>query len=176
MKDELSTEVRNGVYKPFIDHAIALVEKTKLRERKNKEIQVGSIAPYFSLKTLENTPYDLSMILTDYIVLDFWGSWCLPCIEGFPEMKNYYKKYRRKVEFIGIACKDKEVKWREAVKKHNLPWTQLINNSDQALDVSLKYAVGGYPTKVIIDKNKTIVGIFEGESDDFYNKLDELMK
>jgi hypothetical protein len=91
-------------------------------------------------------------------------------------MKSYYEKYHQKVEFLGIACKDKEAKWREAVKKHNLTWTQLINDSDEALDVSLKYAINAYPTKIIIDKNKTIIGVFEGDSDDFYTKFDELMR
>lgn len=151
-------------------------ERSDLTQWNDKLVKIGKSAPDFSLKTLENKQYNLSMIKTDYIVLDFWGSWCLPCIEGFPKMKTYYEKYQEKVEFIGVACKDKEDKWREAVKKYNLTWTQLFNNDEEALDVSLKYSIKAYPTKIIIDKNKNIVGIYEGETDDFYDKLDELFK
>ncbi len=177
IKDQLSSNARNGIYKPLIDHAVALKERSVLIESKEEEIKVGSQAPDFSLQALDNTFYDLSMMKTDYIVLDFWGSWCLPCIEGFPKMKEYYKKYNKRVEFISIACKDSEERWRKAVKKYNLKWTQLLNNSaDEGKDLTINYALQGYPTKIIIDKNQTIVAIFSEESNEFYEKLDELMQ
>ncbi len=176
-KNELSNKVRNGIYKSLIDDVVARKERSALIESKEEEIKVASQAPDFSLQALDNTFYDLSMMKTDYIVLDFWGSWCLPCIEGFPKMKEYYKKYNKRVEFISIACKDSEERWRKAVKKHNLKRTQLLNNSDEVeKDTTIKYALQGYPTKIIIDKNQTIVAIFSEESNEFYEKLDELMR
>ncbi len=51
------------------------------------------------------------------------------CVKEFPEMKEYYEKYKSQVEFIGIACDDKKTEWREIVKKFQLDWTQLLNSA-----------------------------------------------
>ena len=88
----------------------------------------------------------------------------------------YYSKYKGKVEFIGINCNDTDKNWKEAVKKYNLQWLQLYNKKGSENDVSVTYGINAYPTKIILDKNKIIVGIFTSESEEFYNKLDELLQ
>ncbi|MGS2739699.1 TlpA family protein disulfide reductase [Sinomicrobium sp. M5D2P17] len=172
-------EVRNGVFKSFIDHEIARLEylDQKQKRKEQGEISEGKRAPDFTLKNIEGNQFNLYRSNAEYVVLDFWGSWCLPCIKGFPRMKEYHKKYKSRVEFVGIACMDKEGRWKRAVQQHGVHiWTQLLNGAAPASDASLKYAVLNYPTKVIIDKEKKIIGVFEGESDDFYTTLDKLMK
>jgi len=91
-------------------------------------------------------------------------------------MKEYYSKYKNDVEFIGIACNDTEKKWRETVDKFNLKWVQLINNDTIDKNVSVKYGIRNYPTKIILNKEKIIVGVFTGETDEFYTKLNSLFQ
>ena len=176
---KLSNRVRNGVNKPIIDFEI---ERKKLNAELKKRIKEGVIkegvkAPNFTLKDIENNDFTLHSATYEYMILDFWGSWCVPCVQGFPKMKEYYKKYNTRLEFIGIACKDREDKWRQSVKKHDVNWTQLFNNpKDKNSDISFLYSINMYPTKIIINKEKKIVGVFEGESEAFYKKLDDLMK
>ncbi len=177
---KISNEVRNGVYKPIIDYEIA--RKKRITDRKKKVllnlITEGKKAPDFTLQNINNTSLTLSSAIQakEYTVLDFWGSWCLPCIKGFPDMKKYYNKYSTRIAFISIACSDTDKKWRQAVKEHKLIWPQLINNSNEGFDVSEKYVVTTYPTKIIINKQQEIVAVFKGESEYFYKKLDELMQ
>lgn len=115
----------------------------------------------------------LSKLKGKYVVLDFWGTWCSPCIKGFPKMKEYYEKYRTRVEFVGIACNDKEYKWREYLSKNELPWINLLNNENEIPNVSSLYGVSSLPTKVIIDPEGKIVTIVNGESEEFYNILNK---
>ncbi|MTI21760.1 TlpA family protein disulfide reductase, partial [Fulvivirga sp. RKSG066] len=112
-----------------------------------------------------------------YVVLDFWGSWCAPCIAGFPKMKEIYANYKDKLEIIGIACNDTEAKWRKAIDKHDLKWVNLLNqDNDINKDVSVMYAVEVFPTKIIISPDGKIYNIFNGEGDDFYDSLNDLLK
>lgn len=176
--DKFSDKVLNGVFKPFVDHEIKRLDYLKAKEKRNNKglIANGKIAPDFTLKNIEGSNFNLYSDKHEFIVLDFWGSWCFPCIQGFPQMKKYYKKYKDRIEFVGVACKDNEQRWKESVKEHEVYWTQLINNDkNRQSDVSFLYAVMSYPTKVIIDKNKKIIGVFQGESEHFYKKLEDLM-
>lgn len=174
--ENLDTNVRNGNFKGVLDYKLLSHKKyTKVREAE-QNIIVGKIAPDFSLKSIYGKDLNLTSINDKIIVLDFWGSWCGWCIKGFPKMKDYYRKYKSQMEIIGIACNDTEEKWKNSVEENNLDWLHVINDSDIDKDVSVMYGIQGYPTKIILDKDKRIIAKFVGESDDFYIKIDELIK
>jgi hypothetical protein len=62
------------------------------------------------------------------------------------------------------------------VNQYKLTWVQVANEVDLDRNVAVKYAVEAYPTRIILDKGKTILAVFQGNDDKFYAKLDELMK
>jgi thiol-disulfide isomerase/thioredoxin len=176
--EQLSESVRTGLFANLLNEEFLDSQRYLLRKRAKESIVKGAQAPDFTLKDLAGEDFSLSSRKGKYIVLDFWGTWCSWCIKGFPKMKEYYKKYKPKVEFIGIDCRDKEEKWRKSVEDNELNWLHVIDDesSDVTKNVSAKYAVSGYPTKIILDKDLKIAEIFVGESAEFYEKLDKLMK
>jgi thiol-disulfide isomerase/thioredoxin len=95
------------------------------RENMEKDF-IGKPSPDFTLPDIDGNMFTLSEYPDDkYLVIDFWGSWCSFCIAEFPEMKHYYEKYRSKVEFIGIDIDDGVLRWKNSVRKNELPWLQL---------------------------------------------------
>ena len=90
--------------------------------------------------------------------------------------KRFLRRYLRSI-FIRwpIACGDTEEKWKPAVADNQLPWLNVINNKEGE-DVSKLYAVSGYPTKVIIDPQGNLNKIVVGESKEFYEYLDKILK
>ena len=174
--ENVNAEIKNGIFKNMLDSQYLRYQKyVKIREAEENIVE-GKIAPDFSLQSLSGSEFSLSSINDKYIVLDFWGSWCGWCIKGFPKMRDYYKKYNSELEIIGVACNDTEEKWKKSVEENKLNWKHVINDKDIDKDVSVMYGIHGYPTKIILDKDKNILAKFVGESDDFYNKLDELLK
>ena len=194
--DLLSNRVKQGVFKEFLNTQIETYKEYKQVQQNASGIIEGAIAPDFKIKTLGNFNFGLSYILAygelykghkdkrqscEYIVLDFWGTWCGPCKAGIPKMKEYINKYNDRLVFISIACNEKNVEeWESFLTKNELTqinsWFQLIESNDNK--VSVLYAIKSYPTKIILDnkKNKEIVKIISGETNEFYNKLDELLK
>ena len=172
--DILGGKVKNGPLGGLISRSYRSYKSAIAVEKAKERIQKGKQAPDFSLKDIKGRTVSLSSFKGEYVLLDFWGSWCSWCIKGIPDMKKYYGKYGNKFEIIGIACIDTEQKWREAVKKYGLPWTNLFNGEDD--NVNTLYAVSGYPTKILVDPEGRIEEIFVGESEDLYNKLDEMFK
>jgi len=138
-----------------------------------KSLVQGKTAPTFSATDSEGKQVTLDLLKGKYIVLDFWGSWCNPCIKGFPQMKAYQKKLKDQCVFIGIACNDEFVSWQKALKKHQPGWSQVLNISGEQ-DIAKKYNIENYPTKIIIDPSGAFLASFVGETTGFYQYLDRL--
>lgn len=176
----LTERVKNGPVKSYDEGLSASMKKREERqkaiEEARKNVAEGKPAPDFTLNDLEGKPLSLSSLKGKYVVLDFWGSWCGWCIKGIPHMKEYYKKYNGKLEILGIACGDTEKEWKDAVKEHSIPWLNVINDEEGGKDVSSAYAVTGYPTKVVVDPQGNIAKIIVGESPEFYEYLDKILK
>lgn len=138
-------------------------------------VSVGNVAPIFTGSTNNNEPISLQQYIGKIVVLDFWGSWCKPCLEGFDKMKVYYDRYRKQVEFIGIACNDSDSAWRSTIHQYQLEWPNIFNETG-ANDLTNRYHIQAFPTKIILDAEGKIVQIFVGETKEFYEKLDNLLK
>lgn len=138
--------------------------------------QEEALAPDFTLNDINGKPLTLSSLRGKIVVIDFWGSWCIWCIKGMPKMKEYYGKYKGKFEILGVDCNDPENRWKAAVAKLELPWLHVYNPRNSADDVCAKYAIQGFPTKVIVGADGKIIKIVIGEDPQFYTFLDELLK
>lgn len=179
-KNMLSETIRNGRMKEIYEPVFEQIKKQKEKEERAAKLQAAGIdAPDFTLKDIEGNDFSLSSLRGKYVILDFWGSWCGWCIKGMPQMKEYYKKYAGKFEILGIDCNDTEQKWKDAVKKNELPWKHVYNpraksEADAANDVCSKYGITGFPTKIVISPEGKIVKTIVGEDPAFYTLLDEL--
>lgn len=150
------------------------------REKKEQEAEeakqnamVGQPAPDFSLEDLNGKQLALSSLKGKYVVLDFWGSWCVWCMRGVPKMKEYYSKYASKMEILGVDCGDTKDKWKACVKDNSIPWLHVYNPKGSGIEQ--KYNIEGYPTKIVIDPKGNIVKVIVGEDPAFYTYLDELL-
>lgn len=171
----ISDDVKNGPTRVYLRSIEKREAAQKAREEAAKLIQPGCVAPDFTLNDINGKPLTLSSLKGKYVVLDFWGSWCGWCIKGMPQMKEYYAKYKSKgLEILGVDCNDTEAKWKAAVEKHALPWLHVYCTRDA--DVTTKYAISGYPTKIVVDKDGKIAKVVVGEDPAFYTYLDELFK
>lgn len=168
----LSPSIRKGRMKPVVDAVMKQAANDLLAKQAKNQIKEEVMAPDFTLNDIHGKPFKLSSMRGKWVILDFWGSWCIWCIRGMPDMKKYYEKYRGKFEIVGVDCNDTVEKWKKAVKDNDLPWLHVYNKA--ADGIPEKYAVEAYPTKIIIDPQGKINKIIRGESEDFYKYLDEL--
>ena len=96
-----------------------------------------------------------------YTLLDFWASWCGPCIASFPQMRQLYDTYKdRGLQIIGISIDKDRGAWLKALDRHKLPWLQLhCPDKTDGTSASDLYGVCAIPTTVLIDRNGVIVGV-----------------
>lgn len=173
----MDPSVKEGVMKPYFDYVQKQMDAQKDREAKmleaKKKVADGAEAPDFTLDDINGQPLTLSSLRGKYLVLDWWGSWCGWCIKGMPEMKEYYQKYAGKLEILGIDCNDSEEDWKKAVTDNELPWKHVYN--PQSSTLPMDYAIEGFPTKIVLSPEGTILKTVVGEDPAFYTYLDSLL-
>ena len=172
--DSLRPDARNSIFRPLADQIELQLEGMRVRREAAERLKPGVEAPNFTLPDTEGRPVSLSSLRGKWVVLDFWGSWCIWCIKGFPELKRCHEKYRGRLEIVGIDCSDSREKWIEAIGKHELPWINLLDTRKgrPAEIIDNVYGIGAYPTKILIDPKGRIVDISVGERPGFSEKLE----
>ena len=130
---------------------------------------VGSEAMDFSLRSADGRQVMLAECFDNgYVLLDFWASWCGPCIKEIPQLRNLHEEYGDKLKIISISVDNETTDWRNAVEKlHLTDWQQLRVDypvdaeryyfAEQA-DMSQAYGIEQIPCFILIDKNGIIVG------------------
>lgn len=143
-----------------------------------KQSKVGSIAPDFNLKDINNNAISLSDFKNkQYILIDFWASWCAPCREELPYIKELYKNYKSLgFEIISITKDENLDAWKKAIIKDKIePWKHIsILENNSSIDTN--YFVNGIPHKVLIDKNGMIIGKWKGSGENNKHDLQKLLK
>lgn len=151
-----------------------MTEENLEAESHANDIKGKDFAPDFTLNDINGKSFKLSSLRGKHVVLDFWGAWCVWCIRGIPKMKEYYAKYDGKFEIVGIDCHDSQEDWKETVKAQQMPWLHVYMPDDSSLLQT--YQIQGFPTKVIVAPDGTIIQTFIGESEEFYTMLDSLFQ
>lgn len=172
----LDDNVKDGPLQPLVDVKIKALKHHQQQERARQLTQSGRPAPDFELRDHNGRIVRLSDYHGKYVILDFWASWCNPCRAGMPMMKSYYQKYQGKMEIIGIATWDVEEGWKRALSNLQLTWPNVFSYKGTPTDVAAHYAVKGLPTKFLISPKGEILFRYEGEDEQFYQKIDQLIK
>ncbi|MCX6337879.1 MAG: TlpA disulfide reductase family protein [Bacteroidetes bacterium] len=153
-----------------------------LKIESNKRTAVGKPVIPFSQIGADGKLVDISALKGKVILIDFWGSWCVPCRMSHPALKKLYEKYKSKgFEVIGIAnelansTRDKgkqDIAWRKAIKEDGLKWLQVMYDP-AIMDLVKEFDINGYPTKFLVDQNGKFVMKILGNSDKLHADLEE---
>lgn len=108
-----------------------------------------------------------------YVLVDFWASWCGPCIRQTGVIKEILKEYGPKgLEVVGVAVWDKPEDTLEGIKSHELPWTNIINAQSIPTEI---YGIQGIPCIILFGPDGTILSR-DKQSDDLKADVAEAMK
>lgn len=140
------------------------------------QVNVGGYAPDFELNTPEGKKLSLKSLRGHIVLLDFWASWCGPCMREMPNVKQIYAKYHSKgLEVLGVSLDRERAPWLNAIKNKQLNWNHVSSLKEFECPVARLFHVTAIPRMYIIDKQgKIIAQDLRGE--ELAKKMDELFK
>ena len=145
---KISSELAGCPYVKDLDGIIKQLEN----------VQIGKVAPEFSLPDTAGVSVSLSDFRGKYVLLDFWASWCPPCRAEMPNLVKAYKDYKDKgFDIVGISLDSKADAWAKGVKDLNITWTQLSDLKGWQNSGAALYGVNSIPHTVLVDKDGTII-------------------
>lgn len=160
-----SDTVSVGLFRALIDSISpdgSLAYITFLQNEDHKGIVIGYFVPELILNDIDGVPFNIYQMNKPLILLDFWGTWCGPCIEGIPTLKSLYERYNNKLSIVSIAFDDNREVVRNFVDSAHMKWRQLYNSFMNPSIIS-KFKIESYPTFILLDNNKKIIYRGSGE-------------
>lgn len=124
-----------------------------------QQIKPGYPAPLFSAPSPEGKSTSLEQFRGKYVLLDFWASWCGPCLEKIPELKRIHKEYGAKLDILGISLDQDKEKWITAINKYQLNWHHVSELKYWSGNISKSYNISAIPATMLIGPDGNILAI-----------------
>jgi len=141
--------------------------------------QEGYMAPRFSLRNLKGNMEGLDDHLGKVIVVNFWATWCVPCVKEMPSFENLYRRYRSQGLTLLAVSMDKgdSTKVQEFADKHKLSFPILLDTKGVAEKLYPSFSI---PFTYVIDKQGRVVARVDGaknwESSETFEAVEHLLK
>lgn len=148
-----------NIFEPIKDSEFVTVIKD--RADAIRLTSTGAVAPDFTLADEKGNPQSISSLRGKIVLIDFWASWCQPCMVELPNVIELYKNSKDKgFEILGVSLDREKDAWLNCIKDNKMDWIQVWdmeeNNPGQ---VATKYNVTGIPHTVLVDKEGKIVAV-----------------
>lgn len=162
-------EKTKSLYPPFLKWK----QSEEERIAKLSQLDVGAVVPDFSFPTPKGDLLGLADFRGKYLIIDFWASWCGPCLNLIPHLKEVYEQYNKLgVEVLSVSIDSKEKAWHKAMDSLKMPWSQVLA-PESGKNIMNLYQFGGIPHLVLLGKEGKIIGrgLTADELDEELNKI-----
>lgn len=156
-------KVRNGLDSrlkgnPFYDQLANNIAQVENQKKSESAFSTGVLAPDIVLPSPEGKEIALSSLRGNYVLIDFWASWCKPCRIENPNVVKMYQKYADdNFEIFGVSLDKDRAKWIEAIAVDNLTWPQVSDLGFWNSAAAQLYNVRSIPYTVLLDPDGKII-------------------
>jgi thiol-disulfide isomerase/thioredoxin len=141
-----------------VDQMLASIEKQAAAKQIQAGLAVGKAFPDFQEKDLDGKSLSIAGLKGKVVLVDFWATWCGPCITELPHVKAAYDKYRGKgFEIVGISLDSERDKLTGFLSKEKMTWPQFFDGKGWQNKLAQQYGVNSIPATYLLDGEGKIV-------------------
>lgn len=159
----------------YLKEGRVTLPKVEYVENTPEAVRVGQSFTDFTGETPDGKLISLSEVVKNnkLVMLDFWASWCAPCLQAMPEIAGIYKEYKEKgLEIIGISSDENVERWKNAIQKQGMNWLQIRSAGEDR--IGRVYSVKFIPCIILIGQDGKIVAR-RLDGDELREKIKEIL-
>jgi peroxiredoxin len=142
-----------------VDKILASMEKQKEAKKLQEAFVVGAKFPDFDEKDLAGKPLSIANYKGKVVLIDFWATWCGPCVQELPNvLKAYEKHHAAGFEIIGISLDKDEQKLKTFIEEKKVTWQQYFDGKGWESKLAGKYGIQSIPATYLLDGEGKILG------------------
>jgi peroxiredoxin len=158
MLQQLKTDFPETRQGQQVDRMIASIQQQEEGKKIQRALAPGAAFPEFTEKELDGKPLSIGGYKGKVVLVDFWATWCGPCIAELPNVLSAYKKHHANgFEIIGISLDSDEKTLRDFIQKHNMPWPQFFDGKGWGNKLAKQYGVNSIPATYLLDAEGKII-------------------
>jgi thiol-disulfide isomerase/thioredoxin/Skp family chaperone for outer membrane proteins len=137
---------------------LAQIEQQEVKRTIQRTLAVGAPFPDFTEKDLQGKPLSVAALKGKVVLIDFWATWCGPCLVELPALLQTYTKYHDKgLEIIGISLDNDEGRLTTFLKQRGVSWPQFFDGKGWQNKLAVKYGVDSIPATYLLDREGKII-------------------
>jgi thiol-disulfide isomerase/thioredoxin len=141
-----------------LDGSRIIIDKSETEVNPKVALRAGTEAPVFEAETIGGEPLSLADLKGKYVLLDFWGTWCGPCIEALPKLKKAHEMYGgEQFEIVGVANELNRDNFLNFIEREEIEWPQILEIYEENNKIQEMYSVNSFPTYYLINPEGEIV-------------------
>jgi peroxiredoxin len=141
------------------DQMIAAVKEQKAADSVQAKLKEGEIFPPFEEKDTNGKPLSIAALKGKVVLVDFWATWCPPCVAEAPNVVAAYKKYHEKgFDIVGISLDEDRSALDSFIKENDMAWPQYFDGKGWDNVLGKKYGIRSIPATFLLNGEGKIIG------------------
>jgi peroxiredoxin len=142
-----------------VDPILASFEKMATAKKVQDGLAVGSVFPDFQAQDLDGKPLSVANEKGKIVLIDFWATWCGPCVHELPNvLKVYQADHAKGFDIIGVSLDSDKDKLTSFIKQKGMTWPQYFDGKAWENEISTKYGVDSIPATFLLGRDGKILG------------------
>ena len=143
---------------------ISILVLTSFAFSQSIPLKIGDKAPEITLPTPQGDTLSLSSLKGKVVLIDFWATWCAPCVKEQKEIAAVYQHFQTEVnkgnfEILGVSLDYSKENWQSGIEQNDVAWPQISDLKFWKSQPAKDYGIKGLPFNVVVDKKGKIIAI-----------------